>query len=60
MPSTHLSLHFHIVFSTKNRDPLIAVEWRDRLHACGKQKPSTAPPGLNHFAARVPVACATG
>jgi REP element-mobilizing transposase RayT len=33
MPSTHLSLHFHIVFSTKNRESLIAVEWRDRLHA---------------------------
>jgi REP element-mobilizing transposase RayT len=33
MPSTHLSLHFHVVFSTKNREPRIAVEWRDRLHA---------------------------
>jgi REP element-mobilizing transposase RayT len=33
MPSTHLSLHFHIVFSTKNREPRIAPEWRDRLHA---------------------------
>jgi len=33
MPSTHLSLHFHVVFSTKNRDPRIGSEWRDRLHA---------------------------
>jgi REP element-mobilizing transposase RayT len=33
MPSTHLSLHAHIVFSTKKRRPFIAPEWRDRLHA---------------------------
>ena len=33
MPSTHLSLHFHVVFSTKNREPRISTEWRDRLHA---------------------------
>ena len=33
MPSTHLSLHFHVVFSTKDRMPLIATEWRERLHA---------------------------
>ncbi len=33
MPSTHLSLHFHVVFSTKNRDPRIGSEWRERLHA---------------------------
>lgn len=33
MPSTHLSLHFHIVFSTKNREPLIKDEWRARLHS---------------------------
>ena len=32
MPSTHLSLHFHVVFSTKNREPRIAAEWRERLH----------------------------
>ncbi len=30
--STYLSLHYHIVFSTKNRDRFIAPEWRDRLH----------------------------
>ncbi len=33
MPSTHLSLHYHVVFSTKNRERLIAGAWRDRLHA---------------------------
>ncbi len=32
MPSTHLSLHFHIVFSTKDRHPFIADDWRGRLH----------------------------
>ncbi len=32
MPSTHLSLHYHLVFSTKDRVPLIAPQWRDRLH----------------------------
>jgi hypothetical protein len=33
MPSTHTSLHFHLIFSTKDRYPLIAKEWQDRLHA---------------------------
>lgn len=33
MPSTHLSLHYHIVFGTKNHDPVISPTWRDRLHA---------------------------
>ena len=32
MPSTHLSLHYHIVFSTKERRPLIDGAWRGRLH----------------------------
>ncbi len=32
MPSTHLSLHYHIIFSTKDRRPYITNEWRDRLH----------------------------
>jgi putative transposase len=32
MSSTYLSLHYHIVFSTKDRQPLIASEWQDRLH----------------------------
>src|SRR5712692_8325715 len=33
MPSTHLCLDFHLVFSTKERRPLIVPAWRDRLHA---------------------------
>ena len=33
MPSTHVSLHYHVVFSTKNRLPLIAADWRESLHA---------------------------
>ena len=33
MPSTHLSLHFHLVFSTKNRLPIIHKDWRANLHA---------------------------
>jgi REP element-mobilizing transposase RayT len=32
MPSTYLSLHYHLVFGTKNREPLIAPAWRARLH----------------------------
>lgn len=31
--STYLSLHYHLVFSTKNRMPCLANEWRDRLHS---------------------------
>jgi putative transposase len=33
MSSTHLSLHYHIVFSTKNRQPLIADNFCPKLHA---------------------------
>jgi putative transposase len=33
MPSTHLSLHYHIIFSTKGRRRMIADTWRDNLHA---------------------------
>src|SRR5471032_179773 len=33
MSSTHLSLHYHLVFGTKNHEPLIAPIWRSRLHA---------------------------
>lgn len=33
MPSTHLSLHYHIVFSTKDRAPIIEPSWQGRLHA---------------------------
>jgi putative transposase len=32
MPATYLSLHYHLVFSTKNREPFIAALWRPRLH----------------------------
>jgi REP-associated tyrosine transposase len=33
MPSTHLSLHYHVIFSTKDRVPLIEPTWSPRLHA---------------------------
>ena len=33
MPSTHVSLHSHLVFSTNDRMPWIAPDWRERLHA---------------------------
>ncbi len=33
MPSTHLSLHYHIVFGTKNHEPVIQPNWCPKLHA---------------------------
>lgn len=33
MPSTHLSLHYHIIFCTKERRRIIADPWRAELHA---------------------------
>jgi REP element-mobilizing transposase RayT len=33
MSSTHLSLHYHLIFATKNHEPLIVQTWRARLHA---------------------------
>jgi putative transposase len=33
MGSTFFSLHYHIVFSTKERRPLIRAQWRPRLHS---------------------------
>lgn len=33
MPATHLSLHYHLVFSTKERYPWILQQWRSDLHA---------------------------
>lgn len=33
MLSSHTSLNFHLVFSTKDRLPLISEDWRDRLQA---------------------------
>jgi len=32
MPSTFLSLHYHLVFSTKEREPIINSSWRSSLH----------------------------
>ena len=32
MPSTHLSLHYHLVFSTKNRVQWLAPTARQRVH----------------------------
>jgi len=32
MPSTYLSLHYHIIFATKSRQPTIAPSWRQQLH----------------------------
>jgi REP element-mobilizing transposase RayT len=32
MPSTFLSLHYHLVFSTKHRQPWIEESWMPRLH----------------------------
>ncbi len=31
MPDTYASLHYHFVFGTKNRAPLLADAWRERL-----------------------------
>ena len=33
MPSTHLSRHYHNLFATKDRRPMILPGWRERLHA---------------------------
>ena len=33
MPSTHLSLHYHLIFSTKDRIAYLHRDWHDRLHA---------------------------
>ncbi len=32
MPSTHTSLHYHLVFSTKHREPWLGPESRSRVH----------------------------
>lgn len=32
MASTYLSLHYHLVFGTKNRESMIDLAWRPRLH----------------------------
>ena len=33
MASTHLSLHYHLIFSTKDRIAYMHKNWRGRLHA---------------------------
>lgn len=33
MPSTHTSLHYHLIFATKNREPMISANWRSELHS---------------------------
>jgi putative transposase len=33
MPSTHLSLYYHLVFSTKNREPWFTPDLVPRIHA---------------------------
>ena len=32
MSRTYTSLHYHIIFGTKNREPLLDASWRTRLH----------------------------
>ncbi|QJE99083.1 IS200/IS605 family transposase [Luteolibacter luteus] len=32
MPSTYISLYYHLIFSTKLREATILPEWRERLH----------------------------
>ncbi|MES2996671.1 MAG: IS200/IS605 family transposase [Verrucomicrobiota bacterium] len=32
MASTHTHLLYHLIFSTKNREPMIETSWRVRLH----------------------------
>lgn len=46
MPSSHVSSNFHLVFSTKERLPLISIDWRERLHTymCGIVKGMEAMP----------------
>jgi len=33
MPSTHVSLHYHLVWATKDHQKSIHPAWKDRLHA---------------------------
>lgn len=33
MASTYTKLHYHLVFSTHNREPLVCEEWEERLHS---------------------------
>lgn len=33
MPSTHVGLYFHLIFSTKERVPMMYESWRPRMHS---------------------------
>jgi putative transposase len=33
MPSTYTNLLYHIVFSTKDREPTITADWKEELHS---------------------------
>jgi len=33
MPNTYTSLHYHIIFATKNREPFLDSPLRERMHA---------------------------
>ena len=32
MPSTHTSLHYHVIFATKNREPRLGIQWQGQLN----------------------------
>ena len=33
MANTYTSLHYHLIFSTKNREPSLGLDMRPRMHA---------------------------
>lgn len=33
MPATYCSLHYHLIFSTKDRLPVLTNDWRSTMHA---------------------------
>ena len=33
MPATYCSLHYHLIFSTKDRLPMLTNDWRGEMHA---------------------------
>src|ERR1043165_3827656 len=33
MPATYCSLHYHVIFSTKDRLPMLTSDWRGQMHA---------------------------
>jgi putative transposase len=33
MPATYCSLHYHLIFSTKDRLPILTKDWRSDMHA---------------------------